>query len=130
MPTAGFLVIGNEILSGKVNGRWNWNSGSSASYVNVADDLGRAMRQNPHLQVFVANGYYDLATPFFATEYTVDHLRLPKATQDNVSMGYYEAGHMMYLHPPSLEALKKDLEAFYGRSVSVQEDLEPDDGDE
>lgn len=119
-----------EILSGAVNRRWNWASGAASSYVNVAEDLGRAMRQNPHLRVFVANGYYDLATPFFATEYTVDHLRVPRVALDNVSMGYYESGHMMYLHPPSLRALKADLARFYGEAVTVDEVLEPDAGHE
>jgi hypothetical protein len=56
------------------------------------------MTQNPFLQVFVANGYYDLATPFFATEYTVNHLGLEPALRANLRMTYYAAGHMMYVH--------------------------------
>lgn len=119
-----------EILSRKVNEGWKWSSGPAMGYVNVAEDLGRAMRQNPHLRVFVANGYYDLATPFFATEYTVDHLRVPLAALDQISMGYYESGHMMYLHTPSLVALKADLERFYGEAVTVEEVLEADTDDE
>ena len=70
------------------------------------------MTINPHLQVFVANGYYDLATPYFATEYTFNHLQLDETLRDHVSMGYYEAGHMMYIHLPSLAQLKDDLAAF------------------
>ena len=70
------------------------------------------MTRNPYLKVFVGNGYYDLATPYFATEYTFNHLGLDKTLQDHISMGYYEAGHMMYLHKASLEKLKADLAAF------------------
>ncbi len=81
-------------------------------YVNVAETLRKAMTFNPYLKVFIANGYYDLGTPYFATEYTVDHLGLGEELRGNVSMEYYEAGHMMYIHIPSLRQLKKDLTKF------------------
>ncbi len=101
-----------EILTGRVR---PWNYGEYRNrYVNVAETLREAMTANPHLKVFVANGYYDLATPYFATEYTFDHLGLEPPLAENVSMGYYEAGHMMYIHIPSLVALKRDLAAFIG----------------
>ena len=73
----------------------------------------QAMNQNPSLKVHVANGYYDLATPFFATRYTFDHLGLEPDLQNNVSMSYYEAGHMMYIHKPSLIQLKENLATFF-----------------
>ncbi len=99
-----------EILTGNVQ---PWNYGSFQNqYVNVAEPLRQAMTRNPTLKVFVANGFYDLATPFFATEYTFDHLGLDPTLQDNVAMAYYEAGHMMYLHKESLVKLKADLTAF------------------
>ena len=81
-------------------------------YVNVAETLRGAMTQNPFLKVFVANGYYDLATPYFATEYTFNHLGLDPSLRKNISMTYYKAGHMMYVHEPSLAELKKDLAEF------------------
>jgi carboxypeptidase C (cathepsin A) len=91
----------------------NWNYNQYANqYVNVAETLRSAMTQNPHLKVFVANGYYDLATPYFATEYTFNHLDLDPNLQANISMHYYEAGHMMYVHEPSLAQLKLDLTHF------------------
>jgi carboxypeptidase C (cathepsin A) len=65
----------------------------------------------------VANGYYDLATPYFATEYTFNHLGLDPSLQANVAMGYYEAGHMMYVHQPSLVQLKEDLAHFIESAV-------------
>ena len=76
------------------------------------ETLRSAMTKNPSLKIFVANGYYDLATPYFASEYTFDHMFLEDGLGDNVTMGYYEAGHMMYIHRPSLEKLKSDLTAF------------------
>jgi carboxypeptidase C (cathepsin A) len=90
-------------------------------YVNAAETLRTAMMKNPHLGVLVANGYYDLATPFFATEYTFDHLGIPADLTGNVSMTYYEAGHMMYAHRDSLERLAADLKRFVlARSASVR----------
>jgi len=99
-----------EVLSGFVH-PWSFAQ-FEGKYVNVGETLRQAMTYNPHLKVFVANGYYDLGTPYFATEYTFNHLGLHESVRDNVSMGYYEAGHMMYIHLPSLEALKNDLANF------------------
>jgi carboxypeptidase C (cathepsin A) len=65
----------------------------------------------------VCNGYYDLATPFLATEYTFNHIPLPKEQQENIKMNYYEAGHMMYLHKPSLQKISDDLHQFIEDSV-------------
>lgn len=99
-----------EILNPKV---WPWSYADHENrYVNVADTLRRAMAANPHLKVFVANGYYDLATPHFAAAYTFNHLGLDPSLRSNISMAYYEAGHMMYIHLPSLARLKADLETF------------------
>ena len=99
-----------EILTGRV---YPWNFGDwENSYLNLNESLRLAMTRNPYLKVFVANGYYDLATPYFATEYTFNHLGLDKSLRHNISMGYYEAGHMMYANLPSLIKLKQDMAAF------------------
>ncbi len=99
-----------EIISKKV---WPWSySEFENQYVNVAETMRQAMTYNPHLKVYVANGYFDLGTPYFATEYTFSHLGLHKSLQKNVSMSYYEAGHMMYIHMPSLKKMKVDLAKF------------------
>ena len=87
-------------------------------YVNVAETLRRSMTQNPFLKVIVANGYYDLATPYLGTEYTLNHLILDPGLRGNISLTYYEAGHMMYLHKASLMKLKTDLAAFIGSAVT------------
>jgi carboxypeptidase C (cathepsin A) len=70
------------------------------------------MSINPHLKVFVANGYFDLATPYFATAYTFNRLGLDESLRGNVTQGFYEAGHMMYIHLPSLARMKQDLARF------------------
>jgi carboxypeptidase C (cathepsin A) len=80
--------------------------------VNVAETLRRAMSENSFLQVFCANGYYDGATPYFETQYTFSQIGLNGEFKDRVDMGYYEAGHMMYIHKPSHTKLKADLAAF------------------
>jgi len=104
-----------EFLTGRVR-PWNYAPYENR-YVNVAETLRRAMTQNPFLRVFVGKGYYDLATPFFAAEYTFDHLGLDPTLRSHLSGGYYEAGHMMYVHPGSLAKLKQDLAQFIQASV-------------
>ncbi len=91
--------------------KWKYDTYQN-QYVNVGETLRRAISVNPALKVFVANGYYDLATPYLATRYTFDHLGLDEKLQGNISMADYEAGHMMYVHLPSLKQLKADLAAF------------------
>lgn len=100
-----------EILSDKVWMNWSYSYFQN-QYVNVAETLRSAMTFNKYLKVFVANGYFDLGTPYFATEYTFDHLGLDASLRKNISMGYYDAGHMMYVHLPSLKTMKKDLTKF------------------
>jgi carboxypeptidase C (cathepsin A) len=99
-----------EILTGRVQ-PWSYAE-SQNRYVNVAETLRSAMAQNPHLRIHVANGYYDLATPFGGTEWTFSHLAFDGDYQSRVEMKYYEAGHMMYVHPPSLAAQGRDLRQF------------------
>lgn len=99
-----------EILTERVH-PWSYSDFENA-YVDVAKTLRMAMTTNPALRVYVANGYYDLATPYFATEYTFNHLGLEASLQENIRMGYFEAGHMMYLHLPSLAKLRAELVDF------------------
>jgi carboxypeptidase C (cathepsin A) len=109
-----------EILTGKVA---PWNFGPAKNrYLDVAETLRDAMIHNPFLKVFVANGTYDLATPYLATQYTFNHMELPSELRTNVSMGYYEAGHMMYVNKPSLSQLKKDLTNFIHTAVPPKGD--------
>jgi carboxypeptidase C (cathepsin A) len=109
-----------EILNFKANEAWRFQEHENR-FVAVTEALRKAMTINPFLKVFVANGYYDLATPFLATEYTFNHLGLDPSLRSNVSMGYYEGGHMMYIHLPSLARLKQDLAAFVRAGASREE---------
>jgi carboxypeptidase C (cathepsin A) len=80
---------------------------------DVAMDLADAMRKNPKLKVFSANGLFDLATPFFLTEYDLSHMMVTPDLAKNVEFGYYPAGHMIYLNVEALKDLTHDLDGFY-----------------
>jgi carboxypeptidase C (cathepsin A) len=106
-------------------GQWDWKHhpasggpgpGGEQAQPYVAADLAAAMRKNPHLRVFSANGYFDLATPFFATEYDLSHMDLEPALRANVQFGYYPSGHMIYLNVDALRQLKDDLAAFIAKA--------------
>jgi carboxypeptidase C (cathepsin A) len=85
---------------------WDRSTGQGPAYTNVGPWLARAMRQNSDLDVLVAQGYYDLATPFFGAELMFNQ---PGFDPERVHFRYYEAGHMMYIHEPSLEAVAEDV---------------------
>lgn len=104
-----------EILTDRVR-PWRFEQHQN-EYVNVAETLRGAMCRNPFLRVFVANGYYDLATPYLATRYTFDHMQLDPSLHANITMAYYPAGHMMYIHEASLGRLKEDLARFIGSAM-------------
>jgi len=95
-----------EILTGKVN-PWSFQPAVNR-YANVSDSLRQAMVQNPSLRVLFAAGYFDLATPFGATDYTVAHLGLPAELRGQVTQTYYRSGHMMYVRAEDLAKLKAD----------------------
>jgi len=99
-----------EILNPRV-WPWRWSEFENR-YVNVAETLRRAMTINPFLKVLVASGVFDLATPYLATDYTLDHLGLDPELRSNVRVHTYEAGHMMYIHGPSLALQKGHLADF------------------
>jgi carboxypeptidase C (cathepsin A) len=98
--------------------KWDWKhkqpdlGGLPLPFANTSVDLAFAMTQNPRMKVLVQQGYYDLATPHLATEYYMEHLDIADELRDNIEIAYYEAGHMMYVHEPSLVKYKKDLAGF------------------
>jgi carboxypeptidase C (cathepsin A) len=103
-------------------GSWNWTRRDQRRFgfpgaPNVDQDLAQAMITNPKLLVQVENGYYDLATPFFATEFTMEHLGLPEALHKNVKLDYYTAGHMMYLHDADRANLHNHIASFIDRAT-------------
>ena len=83
----------------------------------VAGDLADAMRKNPRLKVFSANGLYDLATPFFITEYDLAHVELEPKLKSNIEFAYYPSGHMIYLNVDALKQFKSDAAGFYSRAM-------------
>jgi carboxypeptidase C (cathepsin A) len=102
---------------------WDWKHkgpGEDRAQNNpdVAVDLSAAMRTNPYLKLLSLNGYYDMATPFGATEYDINHMMLEPAQQTNVTFRYYPSGHMIYLNADALHHLHSDLAAFYDETVA------------
>jgi carboxypeptidase C (cathepsin A) len=101
----------------KIINEWDWHhqppNGEREEMPDVALDLADAMRKNPRLRVFSANGLFDLATPFFLTEFDLSHMMLAPQLQKNVSFGYYPSGHMAYLNVQALTLLVHDLDGFY-----------------
>ncbi len=90
---------------------WDWGS-AGEGHPDTSEALRHAMAGNPHMRIYVASGYFDLATPYYATEYTLAHMGIDPEIRGNVQTGYFEAGHMMYIHEPSLKKLKQDVTAF------------------
>ncbi len=103
---------------GQLGAKWDFKRGNEDPPANVTPDLARAMTTNSHLYVFSGNGYFDFATPFFATEYTLNHLGLAPALQSHITYGFYQSGHMVYLNPQALVQFKGDLARWYDRVLS------------
>ncbi len=105
-------------LSRDVNKLWNWQSGvpGGMGYIDITDKLSHTMSYNPYIKVFLANGYYDLCTPYFLNRHTVDHLPLSRELLGNITFKCYEGGHMMYVHRDSRIRLRNDLREFYKKA--------------
>ena len=101
---------------------WDWKhrapgSDNPQNNPDTALDLAAAMRTNPYLKVLSLNGWYDMATPFFGTEFDLSHMMLEPAQQRNLEFRYYPAGHMVYLNPDALHAMRVDVERFINEAV-------------
>jgi carboxypeptidase C (cathepsin A) len=105
------------ILGGGV-GRWDF--GSDNSFADTSTSLRSAFAKNPYMKLFVGCGYYDLATPQFAARYTLDHMGLDPSLRSNITLHYYEAGHMMYIDRTSLAQLKRDVASFIQNSMATR----------
>jgi len=102
--------------------KWDWKhkapgSDNPQNNPNTAMDLAAAMRTNPYLKVLSLNGWYDMATPFFGTEFDLSHMMLEPSQQKNLEFRYYPAGHMVYLNPDALHAMRLDVERFINEAV-------------
>ncbi|MGE5716417.1 MAG: S10 family peptidase [Acidobacteriota bacterium] len=98
-----------HILGGGI-GRWDW--GVQTGFADTSEALRQAFAKNPDMKLFVASGHFDLATPYFATQYTLAHLGLDPTQRARITTHEYEAGHMMYIHAGELAKLRKDVGAF------------------
>ncbi len=96
---------------------WNWGSGITG-FPDTATALRQAIVKNPYLKVLVMEGFYDLATPFYAADQTVNHLNLSPSYRKNISFATYDAGHMVYLPADGLKKLKSDEAGFMDKAVA------------
>jgi carboxypeptidase C (cathepsin A) len=99
------------ILGGGIKDPWEWDT-EGQGFTDTSDALRLAFAKNPHMKLFVAYGYYDLATPYFAAKYTLSHMGLDACFRDSIVLAGYESGHMMYIHEGSLVKLKEDMSDF------------------
>lgn len=104
-----------HILGGGIGSPWDF--GSQTGFADTSEALRSAFAKNPDMRLFVANGYFDLATPYFATAYTLSHMGLDAAQHARIRTGYYEAGHMMYIHEGELARLKRDVAEFIAQAL-------------
>jgi len=113
-------------LSYKVNGAWDWKYrppvedllGEGDMFLNVAPALARAMTNDPGMQLMLNNGYFDMATPFFATEYSLRHTPLPKDAWKRITTEFYDCGHMLYLNPEASPVLNRNINKFIAQASS------------
>ncbi|MBV8895575.1 MAG: peptidase S10 [Acidobacteriaceae bacterium] len=105
-----YFVLGGGI------GRWDYQTSGWSGFADTSQALRHAFAKNPYMHVFVAEGLYDAATPYFAVDYTLDHMGLSAAAHNNIKRDHFNAGHMVYIDDKSMEKLKRDVDQLYEMS--------------
>lgn len=105
-----------NIMGGGVWEQWDWGSAAEGT-PDVSESLRKAFARNSHMKLFIASGYYDLATPYFATKHTIAHMGLDPTVKANITTAEYPAGHMMYIDTACLRQLKADVAAFLKKAL-------------
>lgn len=100
------------VLGGGIS-HWDYQTTGWSGFADTAPAMRKAFAKNPYMHVFVAEGMYDTATPYFAVDYTFDHMGLTPAEHQNVSKDHFDAGHMVYIDSKSLDKLRGDIDKLY-----------------
>lgn len=87
-----------------------WDFRTPKPVANMQEEL---MSNDRGLRILYCAGYYDILTPIGYLRYLLSHFRFP---EEQVTVRYYEAGHMPYLGGKSAKALGSDLREFLTRS--------------
>jgi carboxypeptidase C (cathepsin A) len=100
------------VLGGGI-GRWDYQTSGWSGFADTSEAMRHGFAKNPYMRVFVAEGMYDAATPYFAVDYTLDHMGLPPVAHKNITRDHFDAGHMVYIDEKSMEKLKRDVDQLY-----------------
>jgi carboxypeptidase C (cathepsin A) len=95
---------------------WDWGDAKNG-YSDTSAALREAMAKNPYMRVYVASGYYDLATPYYATIYTLNHMGLDPFAHDRLTLEEFPVGHMVYVEKNALAKLQGDVDSFIKLAV-------------
>jgi carboxypeptidase C (cathepsin A) len=99
---------------------WNWGDAKDG-YADTSAPLREALAKNPYMRVYIASGYYDLATPYYATLYTLNHMGLDQAAHDRFTLEEFPVGHMVYVEKGALAKLQDDVAAFIALAVNGEQ---------
>lgn len=104
------------VLGGGI-GPWEFGGNGRSGFPDTSEGLRHAFAKNPYMHVYIAEGYYDCATPLFGVEYTLSHMGLTAENHKNITRDHFAAGHMVYIDLPSMAKLKKDVDTLIDQTA-------------